>query len=64
MCAAALKWAQMDRVVFGALDPKEGYSRLDLSVLHEKTVVLPGIMAEESSRLLKQFFQERRDLKG
>ncbi len=64
MCAAALKWAQLDRVVFGASDPKEGFSRLERSILHEKTVVVSGIMAEESSRLLKQFFQERRDLKG
>jgi tRNA(adenine34) deaminase len=64
MCAAALKWAQLDRVVFGAPDPREGFSRLELSILHEKTVVVPGIMAEESSRLLKQFFRERRDLKG
>ncbi len=64
MCAAALKWAQLDRVVFGAPDPREGFSRLELSILHEKTVVVSGIMAEESSRLLKQFFRERRDLKG
>ncbi|MFO7668891.1 MAG: nucleoside deaminase [Bacteroidales bacterium] len=64
MCAAALKWAQPDRVVFGAPDPREGFSRIELSILHEKTVVVSGIMAEESSRLLKQFFRERRDLKG
>ncbi len=63
MCAAALKWAQVDRVVFGASDPKEGFSRTSLSILHVKTGVVSGIMKEEASLLLKQFFLERRDLK-
>ena len=64
MCAAALKWAQLDRIVFGATDPREGFSRLDHSILHVKTEVVPGILEEPSAQLLKQFFQKRRDLKN
>jgi len=63
MCAAALKWAQLDRVVFGAPDPREGFSRLDQQVFHPKTEVVPGIMEAPSAQLLKQFFLKRRDLK-
>ena len=62
MCAAALKWAQVDRIVFGAHDPKEGFSRTSLSILHVKTKVVSGIMEEESAQLLKQFFLEKRNL--
>jgi len=62
MCAAALKWARLDRVVFGAHDPKEGFTRLQESILHGKTMVVPGILEEPSSRLLKEFFRGRRDV--
>ena len=61
MCAAALKWAQLDRIVFGASDPKEGFSLTSTSILHVKTGVVPGIMEEEASMMLKQFFLERRN---
>ena len=61
MCAAALKWAQIDRIVFGAHDPREGFSRTSASILHIKTLVVSGIMEQESSRLLKLFFLERRE---
>ena len=64
MCAAALKWAQLDRLVFAASDPKEGFSRLKEPVLHKKTVVVPGILEEHASQLLKQFFLLRRDQKN
>ena len=63
MCAAALKWAQLGRLAFAASDPKEGFSRLKEQVLHKKTVVLPAILEEEASLLLKQFFLQRRDSK-
>lgn len=62
MCAAALKWAQLDRIVFGAADPREGFSRLSQPILHVKTEVVPGILEEPSSQLLKQFFLKRRDI--
>ena len=64
MCAAALKWAQLDRIIFGAYDSREGFSRLKQSILHVKTEVLHGIMEEESSQLLKEFFLNRRDMKN
>jgi tRNA(adenine34) deaminase len=64
MCAAATKWAQLSRMVFAAGDPKEGYSRLKEQILHKKTVVVPGILEEEASSLLKQFFLHRRDQKN
>ncbi len=64
MCAAALKWAQLGRLVFAADDPKEGYSRLKEQVLHKKTEVIPGILGESASTLLKQFFLNRRDSKN
>ncbi len=60
MCAAALKWAQLGSLVFAASDPKEGFSRLKEQILHKKTVVLPGILEEEASTLLKDFFRNQR----
>ena len=64
MCAAALKWAQVDRIVYGAPDPREGFSRIEEPILHKKTKVIPGILECSSSTLLKQFFLNRRDLKN
>ena len=64
MCAAALKWAQLDRIVFAATDPREGFSKLSEPILHKKTEIVPGILENPSSTLLKQFFLNRRDLKN
>ena len=64
MCAAALKWAQIDRLVYGATDPKEGFTRMNAPILHNKTEVVPGILEESSSKLLKQFFLSRRDFQN
>jgi tRNA(adenine34) deaminase len=63
MCAAAMKWAQLSRMIFAASDPREGYSRIEESLLHKKTECNSGILEEEASKLLKEFFQKRRDLK-
>lgn len=60
MCAGALYWAQLGRLVFAASDPKRGYTKLSASLLHPKTQVEKGIMAEEAERLLKAFFQKKR----
>ena len=60
MCAAALAWAQLGRLVYGASDPRRGYARFTPSLLHPKTVVVSGILDEESLDLLTAFFQERR----
>jgi tRNA(adenine34) deaminase len=61
MCAAAMKWAQLAKLVYGATDPGEGFSRLKEKILHKKTDVIPGILEESASSLLKQFFLNRRD---
>ena len=61
MCAAALRWAQVERIIYGADDPKEGFSLLGKPVLHKRTEVVRGILESPSSNLLKQFFLHRRD---
>lgn len=60
MCAAALCWAQTARIVFGAPDPKRGYSLYSPSLLHPRTEVAGGVLAEECSRLVADFFKEKR----
>lgn len=60
MCAGAMYWSQISRVVYAAADPKRGFLQLNSKVLHPKTVLVSGIMAEESEALLKSFFQEKR----
>lgn len=60
MCAGALAWAQLDRLVFGAFEGKRGFSRFQPSLLHPKTQVVPGILEKESETLLKAFFKEKR----
>ena len=60
MCAGAIRWAQMGRVVYGAEDEKRGFRRFAPEALHPKTVVVAGVMAEECTALMKQFFKERR----
>ena len=60
MCAAALNWAQVGKVVYGASDSKRGFSLFSPSLLHPKTEVLQGIMNEECSNLMKNFFASKR----
>lgn len=60
MCAAALGWAQLGRLVFAADDPKRGYSRFTPSLLHPRTKVESGILAEECSALVRDFFASKR----
>lgn len=60
MCAAALAWAQLGRLVYGASDPKRGYSLFSPSLLHPKTEVVSGILADACSSLITSFFAERR----
>ena len=56
MCAGAIFWAQLSRLVIGADDPKRGYARLTPSPMHPKTRVETGILAEESRALMANFF--------
>ena len=60
MCAGAIGWAQVSRVVFGAADEKRGYRRFAPEALHPKTEVVQGLMADEASALMKEFFKRRR----
>ena len=60
MCAAALNWAQISRIVYGADDPKRGYSLFSPSLLHPRTEVTSGILAEECGKMMTEFFKERR----
>jgi len=61
MCAGALAWAQIGRIVYGADDEKRGFTKLTPNILHPKTKVQNGVMAEEIARRMKRFFQELRD---
>lgn len=60
MCAGALSWAQLGRLVIGAPDEKRGFSHFSPSPLHPKTEVLSGILEEECSQLVKDFFKMKR----
>lgn len=60
MCAGAIGWAQMGRLVFGAGDEKRGYRHFAPKVLHPKTEVTAGVLQEECARLMTDFFKERR----
>lgn len=60
MCAGALAWAQTGRVVYGASDPKRGFSMFSPSLMHPKTEVTSGILADECGRLVSDFFRNRR----
>ena len=59
MCAGALYWSQITKIVFGASDEKRGYRAMGTQ-LHPKTEVVSGVLAEESKDLMQRFFQERR----
>ena len=60
MCAAALCWAQIGRIVYAAPDPRRGYSLFFPSLLHPKTEVTTGILADDCSKLVADFFKEKR----
>ena len=60
MCAGAIYWSQLGRLVFGASEDKRGFLSQGKGVLHPKTEVTAGILAEESALLLKEFFSMRR----
>ncbi|NLB26056.1 MAG: nucleoside deaminase [Bacteroidales bacterium] len=60
MCAAALSLARIGRVVFGAYDEKRGYSLLSKEIMHPKTEITGGVMKEECSELIRDFFKSKR----
>ena len=60
MCAGALAWSQIARIVYGAPDTKKGYRLVAPKVLHPKTQVVSGVMEEECADIMKEFFQAKR----
>ena len=60
MCAAALCWAQLGRLVYAAPDPRRGYSRFTPSLLHPRTEVTSGLLAEECGTLVSDYFKSKR----
>ena len=60
MCAGAIAWSQMGKLVFGAADEKRGYQRYAPNALHPKTRVQQGVMADECASLMKDFFKKKR----
>ena len=60
MCAGALGWSQIGRVVYGAGDAKRGFQRFAPQALHPKTQLVSGVMEEECAALMKEFFQRKR----
>ncbi|UZO81637.1 nucleoside deaminase [Aquimarina sp. ERC-38] len=61
MCAGALFWSQIDNIIYGASDPKRGFTMMQTQ-LHPKTKVKSGILADKCERLLTQFFIQKRNL--
>jgi tRNA(adenine34) deaminase len=61
MCAGAIKWSRVKRLIYGASDAKFGYTKSGENILHPKTEVTKGILSQESEELLKEFFSKKRD---
>ena len=60
MCAGALHWTHITKIVYGANDEKRGFTKIARNILHPKTVVENGILEEQCATLLKVFFQSKR----
>ena len=60
MCAGASYWSQISRIVYGARDEKRGYATFNEKIIHPKTKVISGILAEQATILMRSFFQSKR----
>ena len=60
MCAGAIAWAQMGKLVFGTADEKRGFQKYAPHALHPKTIVVQDVLSEECAALMKEFFRKRR----
>ncbi len=60
MCAGAAGWEQVGRIVYGAADPKKGFSLIGNAMLHPRTKVLGGVLEQECAQLMKDFFKKKR----
>ena len=60
MCAGALAWAQIGKVVYGATDNKRGFSMFSPSLMHPKTEIISGVLAQECGEIVTEFFKNKR----
>lgn len=60
MCAGGLGWSQITQIIYGAKDPKRGYSLISPKALHPKTEIISGILEKECGEIITRFFQEKR----
>jgi tRNA(adenine34) deaminase len=60
MCAGALSWSQIQTIIYGASDPKRGYSTISSALLHPKTTITGGLFEKECSDILTKFFETKR----
>lgn len=60
MCAGAMRWARLSRIVWGASEPKVGFTRFSRNILHQKTLTTSGILEDECAELMQRFFQNKR----
>lgn len=60
MCASALGWAQISKIVFGANDEKRGFLKFAPNVIHPKCIVVSGVLKDECATLMKRFFAAKR----
>lgn len=60
MCAGALHWSHITKIVYGASDEKKGYTKINQVLLHPKTEVVTGILEQECSNIIKEFFASKR----
>ncbi|MFC2151255.1 nucleoside deaminase [Bacteroidota bacterium] len=60
MCAGASYWSQISRIVYGASDEKKGYKNISSTIIHPKTEVISGVLANECSKVLVDFFKKKR----
>lgn len=60
MCAGALYWSQISRIVYGASDPKRGALRFGQDLFHPKTQIIGGVLEHECASLIKAFFEQKR----
>ena len=60
MCAGASYWTQIGKIVYGAADEERGFTKIRKKIIHPKTQVISGILEQECSRILKDFFRKKR----
>jgi tRNA(adenine34) deaminase len=60
MCAGAAYWTRISKIVFGAFDPKKGFTLVDRNLLHPKTELISGLMQNECGALMQEFFRKKR----